>query len=746
MNFRRYLLVTVLLLVFAAGLSGVGENVVTDIRIEGNQNIDPELIFSVVTLKYGDFLTADEVANSIKNLYQLGVFNNIVMEAEELDSGVGIVIRVEEYPIVDEVEYEGYDELDEDDFEEVVSLRKGSYWSPYLVSETRQKIMDEYQEKGYHFAQITFKAESLDNNRVKVTVMIDEGAEIRIKKIHFHGNKEIPSGRLRYEMSDTKQKSLFYSGKFDQQKFEADLDKIINFYSIRGYIDARIISWETNILEEEYMYIDIFLYEGEEFMFGDVTVDGNERFTSDVLVGQFDFYEDEVFDREYYEEQLMNLSTLYYEEGYIYAQFDETLEKRGNYVDIHVKIQENTRARIHKIKITGNRTTKEKIIRRQLAISPGDYFQRSKLIQSQRNIYNLGFFEPDMYPDWRQINENGDIDLILHLNDKHSGTANGGVGYNSTDKFVGQLAVSHNNLFGNAWRASFQYEFGKYTQDFELDLSDPYLFDSYYSGGMSLYRTEKDYTSSNFNVETNGGSLRVGHHVAFLDFAKVTLGYALSSKKYQILDRDDSYSTTIRNLEEKGWQYNSNIYLTFSRDSRDNVFFPTTGTQFTIYQELAGGPFQGDFDYYKNILEFRYYIKTFWEFVLRTKVRMGYVTEYGRSDEVPPEERFYLGGTGSDGIRGYSDRSIGPTDGGHREMIFSTEYAFPLAGDEIIGLFFFDAGDSYNEIDEFNFWNMKKGGGIGLRLRSPLGLIGFDYAYNFDRDDWEPHFQLGYTF
>ncbi len=745
MNFKHILL-AMLLLTVLTGLFGVGENVIMDIRLEGNQNIDSELIFSVVTLKLGDFLTADEVANSIKNLYQLGVFNNIVVEGEEVEGGVELLIRLEEFPIVDEVTYEGYDELDEDDFEEVVTLRKGSYWSPYLMSETRQHIFEEYQEKGYHFAKIEFEAKPLDNNRVAVNVMIDEGSEIRIKKIHFHGNKEIPSGRLRHEMADTKQKSLFYSGKFDQQKFDDDLEKIISFYSIRGYIDARIISWETNILEEEYMYIDIFLYEGEQFMFGDVSVEGNERFTDEVLISQFDFMEDEVFDREYYEEQLMNLSSMYYEEGYIYSQFDETLEKRGNYVDIHVKIQENTRARIHKIHISGNRTTKEKIIRRQLAISPGDYFQRSKLIQSQRNIYNLGFFEPDMYPDWRQINENGDIDLILNVNDKHSGTANGGVGYNSTDKFVGQLAVSHNNLFGSAYQASFQYEFGKYTQDFELNLTDPYLFDTYTSGGMSLYRTEKDYTSSNFEVRTNGGSVRVGHNVPFLDFAKVTLGYSLSSKKYTIIDRDDSYSTTIKNLEAKDWQYNSNVYLTFSRDSRDNVFFPTTGTQFTIYQELAGGALQGDFDYYKNIMEFRYYLKTFWEFVLRTKVRMGYVTKYGRSDEVPPEERFYLGGTGSDGIRGYSDRSIGPTDGGHREIIFSAEYAFPLAGDEIIGLFFFDAGDSYDAIDEFNFWNLKKGGGLGLRLRSPLGLIGFDYAYNFDRDDWEPHFQLGYTF
>ena len=185
--------------------------------------------------------------------------------------------------------------------------------------------------------------------------------------------------------------------------------------------------------------------------------------------------------------------------------------------------------------------------------------------------------------------------------------------------------------------------------------------------------------------------------------------------------------------------------MTIARDNRDNIFFPTTGTQFTLYSELAGGPLQGDFNYFKQIAQVSWFTKTIWQLVLSTKWRFGYVTGYN-SDEVPPDERFYLGGTGPDGIRGYADRSVGPDEGGLREIIFSTEYSWPIAGDQLIGLLFFDAGDSYNSLKDFDFWNMKKGAGIGIRVRSPFGLIGFDYAHNFENRRWEPHFQFGTTF
>jgi len=224
------------------------------------------------------------------------------------------------------------------------------------------------------------------------------------------------------------------------------------------------------------------------------------------------------------------------------------------------------------------------------------------------------------------------------------------------------------------------------------------------------------------------------------------LGYSLYAKRYEILEGEEENSwNDLDELDEKGWQNTSSMSLNLTRDSRDNNLFASTGSQITLYSEFAGGPLQGDFNYFKQIAQLSWFTKTYWKLVLATKWRFGYVNGFG-GKSVPPDERFYLGGTGADGVRGYGDNDIGPDDGGLREIIFSTEYSAPIAGDQIVGLLFFDAGNSYNSLEEFNFWNMKKGAGLGIRIQSPFGLIGFDYAHNFEDKEWVPHFQFGTTF
>ncbi|MCD4829103.1 MAG: outer membrane protein assembly factor BamA [Candidatus Cloacimonetes bacterium] len=740
---KRILLIALLLAaIFAPAMA---QEVITEIEVRGNQNIDRDLILSVVPFKLGDFLVPDQVGLTIKNLYQLGVFDDVALDAEERSHGIALIIRVTEFPVVADISIKGNRKLKDDKIEEITGLRVGSYWSPYFQAEIVRKVSEEYAGKGYHNAEIEFEVAEQPDLQVAVTLRVEEGEKIKLRQIRFHGNHQVSARKLRGRMK-TKQASLLRSGKFEDEVFEQDLQAIIDYYNREGFVDARVISHDVQVLEGRNMQIDIYLEEGEQYRFGEVRVLGNARFTEEAITEFFRFKDDELFDMEKFNKQLYDVNSMYYEEGYIYARFDHVLEKRGDHIDILLTVEENTRARIHKIHFEGNRRTREKILRRQIIIHPGDYFRQSLVMKSQQNIYNLGFFEPDLYPDIQPINANGDVDLVIHVNDKTSGSANGGIGYNTQDSFVGQFSISQNNLFGSAMRAGLSWEFGGSTNNFEFDFNNPYFLDSNISSGFSVFHTKKEWDSYNYQVLSTGGSVRAGRSVHFLNYAKFILGYSYSAKKYEIQNSNDDASDYITELDGLKWQHNSSAYLTFSRDSRDNVFYPTAGSQFTIYQEIAGGILGGDFDYYKVIGEMRWFIKTFWKLVLRTKVRYSYVTAYGRSDLVPPEERFYLGGTGVEGVRGYPDHSIGPDDGGHRAVIMSSEYAFPIAGDQIIGLLFFDTGDSYDDLTEFNFWKMKKGAGLGLRVRSPFGLIGFDYAHNFDANQWEPHFQFGTTF
>ena len=733
-----YLCITLLPLLIIAD-----SNVILEIDIKGTQNIDENLIKSVIAFEIGDALSRERISQTIKDLYQLGVFNDINIIESEMDNGIRLTVEVKEYPVVNSLTISGNDKIKTAKIRELSNLKKGSYWTPFNKNKDIKKIKEKYKEKGYHTAAIEYEVENLPGNKVDLNLKIDEGKKVKIEEIAIHGNKEISADKIRGVIK-TKENSLFRSGKFEPEQFEKDLVRIIQYYNEKGYVDSRIISHEKNIKNGEF-YIDIYLFEGNSYRFGDLSCTGNERFTDEIIKAQFTFNKNETFNLEKFKEELNKVASLYYEEGYIYSRVDYELFKEGNRIDIEVQISENTRAKIRKIHITGNRKTKEKVIIRHLAISPGEYFRQSRIVKSQQNIYNSGFFEPNIKLDYRPINQNGDIDLYINVSDKTSGSANGGVALNSQEGLVGQLSVSHNNLFGNAWQSGIKWEFGGKTQNFDINFTNPYFLDTSTLVGLDIYHNSREW--STYKIYTNGGGIKIGRPVWFLNQARIVLGYSFYSKKYKILDsvNENQVSQELRRLDDIGWQNTSSVSFRIYRDSRDNVFFPTTGSNISLYNEIAGGPLQGDFDYFKQIAQLSWFTKTFWKFVIRTKWRFGYVTGYNNK-EVPPDEKFYLGGTGVDGLRGYDDRSIGPLEGGKREMIFSSEYACPIATDQIVGLIFFDAGNSFNHLEEFNFWKFKKGAGIGIRIQSPFGLIGFDYAYGFNNKNWQPHFQFGTTF
>lgn len=718
---------------------------ILEVNVIGTTNVDQQLVKTTAGIDVGRPLDPEKSAKAVKTLYQLGMFNDVRLETRALGTGEALDIIVSEYPIIDGIDYEGNESLSNDKLDDITSLRKGSFWSPFLAAETTAKIKQELSDKAYHAATVEYNTITLPGNRVHLEVKIEQGRKLRIRAINFNGDDQMGDKKLLKKMKTTAA-GFFHSGKYDKKQVEDDIKAIGDFYQREGYLDSRILDWEIKQTDDRSLALNINIFEGKQYYFGKVTVKGNTRYTDDAILEKFHFENNALFNMEDFDKQMQAVSSMYYEEGYIYARFDQNLVKEGDRVNVELGVTENNRARVREITITGNRRTKEKIIRRQLKIAPGDYFQQSKVIQTQQSIYNLGFFEADMVPDYEPINSDGDIDLSIKLNDKMSGVANGGVGYNTEDGMVGQLALSHNNLFGNAWSTSLKWEFSGSIQNVQLDFSDPYFRDTNTLVGGNLYYTQKTWDSFNYDIYTRGAGLRVGRPINFLNYARFYVGYSLYAKKYNIIDYSDYYSDNLAELDTLGWQWNSTMSFTLSRDSRDNVFFPTSGSQFTLYAEVAGGPFGGDFDYMKQIVQVNWYTRLWWKLALRNKWRACFAEAYGRTGEVPPDERFYLGGTGSDGVRGYTDNSIGPDDGGIRSVLYSTELAVPMAGDQITGLVFFDAGNCFDSMEEFSFWDFKKGGGLGIRVQSPLGLIGFDYAYNFDEDHWEPHFQFGTTF
>jgi len=723
---------------------------ILDITVSGNHRIDRDLILATSALRIGDQFSADNVSTALRALYTLNVFDDVNISAEEMNNGVKLLIEVVELPVITRLTVDGNKALSDSKIEELSVIKTGTYWSGIVEAENTKRLLAEYRSKGYNVATINYRIRSVDDG-VDVRVNITEGKKVVVRKINIFGNKNIETKKIVKQMN-TKQKGLLRSGTFEQEKYQEDLKSIVDYYQKEGFIDARIVKYDESLEDDRNLTLNIYIEEGIQFFFGSISVTGNSHFDSSALLAKFTMIENEIFDMERFNKQLGEIAAMYYEEGYLYYQSDPQINKVGNIVNIDVNIRENTRAKIHKIHITGNTRAKEKIIRRQLSVAPGDYFRYSRVIRSQQNVYNLGFFEPDLGLDYIPINSDGDVDLYLSVTDRRSGSINMGVGWNSRDHLVGNFGLSENNLFGNYWQTGVQVEYSSVTNNYQLDFTNPYLYDTDLLAGFNVYHTTRTWSNYNYKISNTGFELRLGYPIKNLDFTRVTGAFANYYKRYDII-RQNQATDFLKALEDEGWQNTRLVSLTLTRDSRDNIFFPTSGSRIMVHGELAGGLLGGDYDFYKQITEVSWFTPLVWSAVLRTKWRVGYVGAYGTEhDIVPPEERFYLGGVGSDGVRGYQDREIIPRGGGSdgygglRSVLFSTEVGVPIASDQFVGLFFLDSGNSYNKFSDVDFKHFLTGTGTGVRIRTPFGLIGFDYAYSFEYKTWEPHFQFGTTF
>lgn len=739
------------MLTLGTALWGIGETIY-EIRVEGAINIAKELVTSAMSVRVGDALDPESIARSIKTLYRMGVFSDIQILSEPYRSGINLIVQVVENPVVSSISYQGFKAVKKEKVEELSNLRIGSYYSSGTKAMLMQKISSEYQSKGFSNANLEILEQILPDNQIALTLRVEEGNRVTLKQITFAGNESFEHKDLAKRMK-TKASGFLRSGRFDQEKFDADLVQLTNFYKKQGFIDVQIGPYELLQVSDRFHELVIEIKEGRQFRFGSIRVKGNEYFSEDSLLSVFSMKEGDTFNQEKFDTQMRSIYSMYFDEGFIYAGIETDYNRDDELLDITLNIHENTRAKIRQIHLTGNEKTKEKVLRRQLDIAPGDYYRQSQVMRSQQNLYNLGYIEPDIRLDYERINNNGDIDLILNVMDKStgSGIANAGMGYNSVDKLVGQLSVSQSNLFGNNWSTGLSWDFGKNTQNFEFNFTNPNLYDTDILLGSNIYYTRRSWSSFNYEIFTRGGALRFGQSLPFIDRTRGSLGYSFYSKKYNILDESAVFADSVANatlieLDKLGWRYTSALNFTIGRDTRDNIFFPTRGSQITLYSELAGGLLGGDFDYLKQIAQVNWYSEAWMKFTLRTKWRFSYIEPYGQSTDAPPDEKFYLGGTGVDGIRGYPDRTIAPKGGGTRAILFSGELGYPIAGDQVIAVGFLDAGDSYNRLRDINLLTLKKGVGAGIRIRSPFGLIGFDYAYGLDSRTWEPHLQFGTTF
>lgn len=739
------------------------------VTVTGNTTSEDLVLKLSSGLREGEDLTWESVQNAIKQLWALGLFKDIrVLSERTTPGGVYLELRVVEYPRLDETVIEGAKKIKKEDVEKELGLFRGQVLNPAQITKARKRLLGQYAEKGFTLAEVTITQEDSDKEGKKnLKVRIDEGKKVQIERIRFFNNIVFEDGKLKKQMKDTKENRWYRGADYNKDKYAEDKEKVLAYYRNNGYRDAEIVkdSLYYDAGREE-MFIDIWLSEGQSYFIGDITWQGNELFDEEHLTGLLEFRKGDAFSQEKFEESIQEkIGGAYYDFGHIYSQINprETLRDQDT-LDIHFIINEGNPVQIRKIRISGNTRTKDRVIRRQLRILPGDVFNRELLMRSHRELMMLNYFA-NVVPDVLPIDEE-ELDLSFVVEEKSTDTAQLSAGWSELDRLIGSIGLGMNNLLGNGQQLTLNWNFGRFYRSFNLGFTEPWLMNTPTLVGVNVYDTKRDPFYIGYRQKSQGASLRFGRRFRWPDnYFRGDWIYRFD--RTHLSDFNNFYQelnpNNIVNEYAEGPLTSSGITQIITRNSLDHPEFPTRGSKVSLSMEFVGGPFGGNVGYHKHIFSAEFFTPTFTpKLILLARAQVGYMESLSETRRISFLDYFFMGGTGlsrSIPLRGYDDPLAGGRyygEGGKTMLQTTIELRFPVITNPMaFGLLFLEAGNTWLDLKHTDPFDLRRSVGIGARIFMPMvGLLGFDYAYGFDHIDdtgrrhgaWKPQFVFGRSF
>ena len=617
-------------------------------------------------------------------------------------------------------------------------------------------------------------------DRLLLKIEIEEGNETKVRGISFEGNEAFEDGDLSDAMDETSVAQwwkFWSSGKFDPKKYKEDKDLILKFYKKNGYIDAEILSDSLTYSDDKKdVYISMDVYEGPQYKVRNIVWEGNTVYPSFVLNERLNFNRGDVYDVEKFEQNLRgnetqsDVSALYLDNGYLMFNLQTKENKIAeDSVDVTIRLEERNQFRIGQVEIGGNDKTKDKVIRRELYTVPGDYFNRALLFRSVQNLANLQYFNAEkLYGQdgiTTKLSSDSTVDVGFNVEEKSSDYLNASVGYSGSYGFSGSIGVTLTNFsiaepfrLGAGQILSFSWQFGvsNYYRTFTLGFTEPWLYDTPTSLGGEIFDTRQQYY---YDLRQTGLSIKLGRRLKWPD----DFFYIQGRVKYQ-------YNNVIEGLGyyQEGVSHQYTVGALITRKNIDNPTFPSTGSSIALDAELSGGPLPGDVDYLKIGFTSEWYRRLFNtnKLTLYTMMDVGYIHEIVEGTNIQPFEYYYMGGNGlviaTTSLRGYDDRTVGPRNangniiGGRVMAKVGAEIRFAVTLDPIplYLIAFAEAGNVFESFEKTDIFDLRRSAGFGARVMiNPVGLIGFDLGYGFDRKltdgedpSWMFHFQFGKGF
>jgi outer membrane protein insertion porin family len=759
---------------------------VKEIEIEyaGPKSVDQSVIRSNMRTAVGQPYSKVTVEEDVRNLYKTGRFANLRIYDEPMGDGVKVIVIVQAKPLVKDLVFAGWSNIKEDRLKREVKTKAGSTLDEKQVSADAKALTDMYQKKGYKDAQVTYKVDQReDTGRATVTFNISEGPRQFIRQIVFEGNEAFTDEALLrgnkkwldgFEAQDpnepptgfkTKKRNwlswLFGSGVVKDEQMQEDIQNLKRFYQNEGYIDMEVKGVEYRDAGQGFVDVVVGVSEGIRYKVGSLTMEGQALYTEEQIRRRLRMQESAIYSPHQLEKDIKAVKDLYGEQGYVDAQVrpQRVASVESGRMDLRYVINEGPQGFVERIVIQGNNKTKDKVIRRELALAPGDIYNTVRADASKKRLENLNYFEKvDVSPQDTDVPSRKN--MVVTVEEKRTGSFTFGAGFSSIDSILGFVELSQSNFDITNWpsftgagqRFRIRLQYGAKRQDYVISFVEPYFLDQKLSFGTDVFYRSASYLSSYFDETRYGFSMKLSKPLS--EFITARLVYKLENVEIGNVDRE----APLFYKEEEGQSLRSGMEIGVTYDNRDSVFLTRRGQKVDLSAELVGGPLLGDVDIYRFGLDAAKYFLLPHDFILTLSGTAATVDSYGDSNRIPLFDRLFAGGSNS--IRGFKYREVGPKwdlepgkgqpIGGASMAYGTVETTFPIM-DRVRGAFFVDGGFVNAGAWDFNPADFNVGAGFGLRLNLPIGPLRLDAGFPIISDEYNDsgfqfHFNVGYQF
>lgn len=714
---------------------------IASVKIAGNTRIDSGAILRHIENRAGDKYNPSRIRQDLKDIFKMGFFDDVAVDVRGSDAGKEVTFQVKEKEIISSVGISGNVNIKEEDIMEILTVSNNTIYNPNQVNKSESYIRQFYKAKGYYNTKVITRLTYPRKDYVAIEYVITEGVKVYIKDIIFQGNNSFDDDELLEVMVSTEKDWFSWfndSGVMKRDYVQEDANRIGSFYQNHGFIDVKI---GEPIIEKkkEWLYVTFEINEGARYKVGIITVDGDLIKPEEQLLALSRLGDEKYYTRDVLRSDTLALNDLYASQGYAFADISPNTKKDPkNYrVDVNYHIIKNELVYVNRIIIRGNDRTRDKVIRREMALDETDIYDATAIKKSTARLKRLSFFE-DVSITPEPTDEDDTMDILVEVKEKSTGTFSIGAGYSSVDSLMFMAEVSQNNFLGRGQHLALQANIGGTNTRYSLKFTEPHLNDSKLLFGFDIYSWKHEY--DDYTKSSTGATIRFGYPIWW--------GW----RSFFSTGRDNSELSDIDQGETADVIWKSQAielthFFTFglAKDTRNRGFNPSKGYRHVMSTKKAGGFLSGDAAFTKYEASTSWYFPVWKELVFHYKLAGGYVQE-DETDALPVFERFYLGGLNT--VRGFENGKISLIDdktydryGGTRMAYQNVEFLFPLLKDAgLSGVVFFDAGNVWGGLDEpsdigfedFEFDEISMGAGFGFRWLSPMGPLRLEWGKNLD--------------